>query len=174
MDVTDRGISAAVDAALCLLLVSASVLTVASISPAPEPAEPTASHAVQVLGATSVTVAYRHPDRPSERLARGSLAGLLADAAAMRAADAPGAGSFVRQVRNATRRALARFPGRVAVRVSWRAGPDAPVTGRLRTGPSPPRDADVRAARLEVPVGTPRPNETVSGRAVVVARAWSP
>lgn len=160
----DRGVSAAVDAALCLLLISASVLTLTAVSP-PAPDETTdVRRGAELLGSTTATVAH------GDRVARGTLAALLADAAVL---DARGEArpAYRAGVENATRRALSGLAGEVQVRVRWGPGPDDPAAGTVVVGDAPPRDADVRAARLSVPAGGPI-NRTASGRATVVVRGW--
>ncbi|MFB6120695.1 MAG: hypothetical protein ABEJ68_06215 [Halobacteriaceae archaeon] len=162
----NRGVSAAVDAALCLLLVSASVLTLTAVSPPGPAGETEVRRGAELLGATTATVSYAD----GSRVARGTVAALLADAAVLtaRAGRHP---EFVAGVKNSTRRALAGLPGEMAVRVRWRPTPGAPVAGRLSVGERPPANVDVRAAEFTIPAGG-RANRSARGRAVIVVRGW--
>jgi hypothetical protein len=70
--VTDRGVSTVLDAALCLLLVSGAVATLAHVRTDPEPSRPdTADETADRLGASTARVNYAlaTPDGDVERSA---------------------------------------------------------------------------------------------------------
>lgn len=154
-----RGVSTVVDAALCLLLVSAAALALAGVERSPPPERGDAAAVAESLAATTATVDYRLPasaverDRPRNRTAHGTLASLLADAARLDRRDRPR--GFAARVRTHVETWLRGFDARVQVRV------DAGSPPPLVVGRSPPPDATVDAATLRV------------GRARVVARTWS-
>jgi hypothetical protein len=158
-------VSAAVDAALCLLLVSASVATLTAVSPPETAPEARADRGLELVG-TTATVSYDG----GTRVARGTVGALLADAAVARA-DGGAPPGYVRAVANATRRALAGLAGETQVRVSWRPAPGEPVAGRVTVGAPPPPGVDVRAARTSVAVGSGT-GDARRGRAVLVVRGW--
>jgi hypothetical protein len=170
--VTSRGLSTVVDATLCLLLVSASVLTLVTAVPDGEAEKPDgARRGLELLGSTTAAVEYRAPSPPRNRTARGTVVALLADAAAVRGRDASIRG-FVPAVVNATERATRRVRGRVNVTVRWHPHDGGDAAGRVTVGASPPPAADVNAARLTVPVANAA-DEPARGTAVVVVRTWS-
>ncbi|MFB6155505.1 MAG: hypothetical protein ABEJ22_06385 [Haloferacaceae archaeon] len=174
--------STTLDVTLCLLLVSAGAVTVATTRPpAGTPAATDrADHALETLATSTTTVAYAAPAgesstartrdgaartrTPSTRRARnGTIAALLADAAVgdVRAGErATGAsrdeaprGAFEAAVANETRSAVGAV--RVQVVARWRPYPGATVGGRVAVGPSPPPGVDVHAAATTVPSGLP-------------------
>lgn len=161
----DRGVSAALDAALCLLLVSAAVVTVVTVAPPRDPGPETARRGAALLGATTATVRYEHV-RYGNLSARGTLATLLADAVVLRARDREAVSGFTASVWAATRRALDELGGgdRVQVVARWRPYPEAPVGTTLSVGADPPAASDVRAVQFAVPL-----NETLSTEAALEA-----
>lgn len=176
--------STVVDAALCLVLVSAAVVALADAPTAPPADAGRADAVAETLATSTAAVNYTlapprradgdrdaaagsRVDPPVVRTRHGSLAGLLADGAVgglridgerpTRASD-----GFRRAVREAVAAAL---PVRGRVVASWRPYAGARVEGRLTVGPTPPADARVRAATLTVPSGTSAGNATAAARA---------
>ncbi len=175
-----RAISTAADVTLALLLVGGAVAVVAGGVPVErdDPRSVGSADAADGVArglAATARVEYRvGVDRLDERrIAHVSLASLLARAAVLDAtvdgrrlgAGAPGTDAtgatgrdgggvgFVRAVRATVRGRISRTDVDVAVRARWRPYPDAPIGGSVRVGERPPRDADVHAATLSVPVG---------------------
>jgi hypothetical protein len=161
--VTDRGVSTVLDAALCLLLVSGAVATLAHVPTDPEPSRPdTADETADRLGASTARVNYAlaTPDGDVERSAHGTLAELLADAAVANAtlrsrALSNDSDTFERQVVAVVDRAVARPNVTVMVRATWEPYPGSPVGGTVTSGGAPPPNADVHVATLSVPSGAP-------------------
>jgi hypothetical protein len=163
--------SVALDACLCLLLISAAGVTVTSVHP--ESADPDRADSVaETLAATTATVAYSLRPVPHgadgssstaddatnpeyERTAHGTLASLLARAAVRtvridgEALTETNAG-FTAAVRTVVRE---RLPPRTQVTVSFRPYPGSHLGRELRIGPTPPPDADVHAATINPPSG---------------------
>lgn len=162
---SDRGVATTVDAVLCLLLVSAAVVTLVTAPASPPTDSPTDAHSVAGLLATgTTTVAY------ANRTANGTYANLLADAAAMRAgAENRGdrSSAFVAAVHRAVGRILRGVAAETRVVAAWRPAPDRSVGARVRVGPTPPPGTDVEAASFVV---------SLRGLAQVriVVRTWSP
>ncbi|WP_152529820.1 DUF7284 family protein [Candidatus Halobonum tyrrellensis] len=162
--------STTLDAALCLLLVSAAAVTVVGVpsGTAPDPTSPDRADAVaELVSATTANVSYslapgaeaagldRTGGPEFNRVAHGTLADLLARAA-FRNASVDGAplvrtdADFRRAVRAAVARAL---PARTQVVARWQPYPGAHLGGRVAVGPAPPADTTVHAARVTVPLG---------------------
>lgn len=158
------------DACLCLLLVSAAAVTVASV-PTPDVGVDRADSAADTLAATTsfnytLSPGARRADpelasfdrthgQAFTRHSRGSLASLLGRAA-VRTARIDGelpthtATDFAAKAHGATRAAL---PPKTQVVVSWRPYPGAHLGQTVSIGPTPPADADVNAALVRVPSG---------------------
>lgn len=157
---TDRAVSTVVDVCLCLLLVSASVVTLfAAPAAGDDPAAGTADELASTLAGGTTTVRYE--GTAERRAVHGTYAGLLATAArtnrtpgtAARTNRTPKTGErFRAAVRNATRRLLSGDGWRGRVRATWRPYRGAGVTAVV-AGPSPPPGADVHAATTSVPSG---------------------
>lgn len=170
-----------VDALLCLLLVSAAAVTVATVPETPA-SEARADETAATLAATTASVNYslapgaRRADpalaefsRTSgpefERHSHGTLASLLADAT-VRGVRVGGeqlthaADGFRAAVREET---LTVLPPRTQVVVRWEPYPGSHLGRTVTVGPSPPDGVDVRAARHTVPSGFP-PVDTVDER----------
>jgi hypothetical protein len=171
------------DATLCLLLVSAGAVTVATTVPGESStvAGPSAAATAETLATSTTTVEYslapgieRARPTPVEfhgttgpgfrRTSRGSYAELLADAAVGRASVG---GDRLTHARDglvaAVRRATAAAAGGAHTQVVavWRPYPDAPVRGRVTVGDAPPPTADVRAGTL-VATGPVAPARSVA------------
>lgn len=167
--------STVLDAALCLLLVSASVVTVATTSTDRPTTGDGADAAAATLATSTTTVNYTLtagtrgasgtrvvvPDDsgpPSRRTVHGTFVSLLADAALGRvvvdgerlthARDGLAAG-----VGRAVQAAVGT--ARTQVIAVWRPFPGAPVGGRMTVGDGPPPNADVHAARVSIPSPAP-------------------
>lgn len=167
--------STVLDAALCLLLVSAGTVTLATTTP-PQPSDGSrADAAAETLAASTATVNYTlssgarrasdrrgsrsEPDgRAVDRTAQGTLARLLADATVgnvtvgerrlSRASD---------DFRRETERAVAAAVGTNGMQVVavWRPYDGADVRARVTVGPRPPPRTDVHAASFTVASGFP-------------------
>ena len=173
----ERGVSTLVDAAAFLLLVSVAVGTLATPTVAPDRV-PSASASAERLSTVTANphyslapgarraneslVAFDTTEGPEfERVAHGSVASLLADAAV---GNATVGGrelthtddDFERTVRAAARNATTR---RVRVRAVWTPYPGAPVGGTVTAGPRPPPDARVGVTTLSVDSGVPAARE---------------
>lgn len=167
-----RAVSTALDVAVFLLLVSATVGTL--YLPAPVTSGPDADASLRRLSTVTANpsyslapgarradeslVAFSHTSGPEfERSAHGSLASLLADAAlanlSVAGEQVTHAGDgYERAVRGAVRDATGP---RVHVRAVWRPYPDAPVRGAVEAGRPPPRGARVATATTTLDSGYP-------------------
>ena len=176
--------STVLDAAMCLLLVSAGAVTLVTVPDAggvespvdtggerlsgddPDRADALATTLTTVTASVNYTlapgarrasgtsVAFPHTEGPQfERTSRGTLAGLLADAAVAgvrvdgRRLDHTG-DDFRRGVRART---LETVGANVQVVAVWRPVSDGPIEGRLVVGPDPPADRSVHASVVRVP-----------------------
>ena len=151
-----RAVSTVLDASLCLLLVSASAVTLAGTptgnliragsNPAIDP--DTADRTAELLATSTARVSYAVAD-DSTRTTHDTLAGLLARATR---ADVRGTSDeFVRAVTEEVNRTLRRHTATdIDVQVSARRVGDGANTGRITAGKSPPPTADVHAARFEL------------------------
>jgi hypothetical protein len=190
MDLSDRGVSSVVDAALFALFVGGAILTL-TIPAAPAPETDRADAVADTLGTATADLPYtlapgaarpcgRGVDFPwtsgpsYRRTAHGTIAEHLATAA-VGTATVDGEpvshtyDDFTAAVRNATRNASRNRHQRVAVRAVWAPYPGAPVHGQVDVGPTPPPSADVHAARLTVDSGMPATRR----RALATARNGS-
>lgn len=162
----------ALDACICLLLVSAAAVTVTSV---PQPsAEPDRADGVaETLTATTADVAYSLRPVPGqaesgdgatagvkyERTAHGTLTSLLARAA-VRTVRIDGDpltetnAGFAEAVRAAVRE---RLPARTQVVVRFQPYPGSHLGREMRVGPTPPPNADVNAATVRAPSGVSPP-----------------
>jgi hypothetical protein len=165
-----RAISTVLDVSLCLLLVSASALTLAGTptreeGPGPAVAPEEADRTAALLATSTASVTYRSfssfsPPASAERSAASAaaprnrsvhdtLAGLLASAVAAKASR--NATAFVRAVTRRVGRTLRRadIRARVVARPASTSTPtDRPA--RVVAGPAPPPTADVSAAAFAV------------------------
>jgi hypothetical protein len=163
--------NAALDAGVCLLLVGAAVFGLVTVPDPVETADDGRADAVaESLATTTAAVNYSlgtggggvasdpsmDAPRPVDRTAHGSLAGLLARAAAG-AVEIDGTGRLPPRdgFRAAVREAVAaryEFTG-LRVEAVWRPYRGAPIGGRVAVGPEPPTGQTVHAATLSVPTG---------------------
>jgi hypothetical protein len=159
--------SAALDACLCLLLISAAAITVTS-APASSPDWETdrADAVAETLTAETADVVYTlrpvpgsdgNPEANPEydRLGHGTLASLLADAAirTVRVDGNPLTGTnegFAAAVRETVAQ---RLPDRTRVVVRWEPYPGSHLGRTFAVGPTPPTNADVNAATVRAPSG---------------------
>jgi hypothetical protein len=182
VDVTDRrierGVSTVLDVALCLVLVTAAVLTVAGVQqPQPDPSARAAGETATALSTTTATVSYSlsgvagassTPEFPRtrgpgfERHAHGTLASLLARAALANLSVGGDpvsrlGGPFGEAVRAAVAPQLvgARWRGQVVAR--WEPFPGASMRAAFSVGSEPPPDAAVHVATLAIPSGVEPP-----------------
>lgn len=183
---SDRGVSTVVDVALCLVLVSAAVFTVATVPATDDDADSGSSdadRAAETIAATTVDVEYSvepaigddpdtgslgdvddYDDETLTRAVHGPTAGLLADAAI----------ANVRVDGERVTRAGAEFEDaldaeiaslvptradRLQVVAVWEPYDGAPIRGRATAGTEPPPDADVDSATTTVPSGFPAVRE---------------
>jgi hypothetical protein len=147
-----RAISTVLDVAVFLLLLSASVGTLAMI-PDFQTGPVTVDDTATVLGTTTAKI--EHGVRGSERRAHGTLAVLLGRAAVANSSIegeslAPSRSDFGGQVCSTTRARIAD-PNRTNIAVSWEPYGGAPLRGSVTVGPAPPPAADVTVATLTVP-----------------------
>ncbi|WP_129114865.1 DUF7284 family protein [Halegenticoccus tardaugens] len=169
--------STALDAALCLLLISAGAVTLASVQDE-TPEDGGADATAETLATSTADVSYalslgpRRTGGPSpsspetdraafERTAHGTYAELLSDATVRRPiVNGTRIGrtndGFAREVRRVTRGATGP---RVQVVAAWRPYRGSHVAGTLTVGDTPPSTADVHAATLSVPSGFPATRE---------------
>jgi len=183
-----RATSTVVDATLCLLLVSAAVVTLASgdRARATEGDADSADEIASVLAATTTEVNYSIASGPGdptiERTTSGTVAGLLATAAIVSVptdASTAGARDFQRAVAAVTRETISISDHHVNVRAVWEPYPGAPVAGEVRVGPTPPPTAKVHTATFLVESGLNRSGDAAidvaddeyGAVATVVARA---
>jgi hypothetical protein len=157
--------STVLDVTVCLLLVSAGAVTVATTAPSatPDGHRPGASDRGQTLATTTATVEFTPRtgsggNASRSRTRNGTVAALLADAAVRnlsvgRRAVTASRDRFERGVVNATRAAVGTAG--VSVVARWRPFAGSSIAGVVAVGPSPPRGADVQAATLRVPSGLP-------------------
>jgi hypothetical protein len=167
--------STVLDAALCLLLVGASVGALVGVDPGRDASAgaPDPSADAETLATATATVNYTlapgarrargtdvaFPDAGGpefERTVHGPLSGLLARAALGRAGVAGdpltrARADLVASARESVRAAVGGANTQVVA--DWRPYAGAPVGGRVAVGDDPPPDADVRAARLTVARG---------------------
>lgn len=156
------------DACLCLLLVSAAAVTVATV-PQSSPEPDRADGIAETLTATTAEISYSlrpvpgredaHAGPAYDRTAHGTLASLLAEAA-VRTVHVDGKpltetnGGFAAAVRAAVRE---RLPERTQVIVRFQPYPGAHLGREIRIGATPPPEADVNAATVRAPSGVPSP-----------------
>lgn len=161
---SERGVSTALDATLCLLLVSAAVVTLVTVPGAERDAAATvpgdARSAAGTLAASTAAV------ERANGTANTTVANLLADAALLSAAGESDP-RFAAGVRNATNRTLAGTLGRTAVDAVARNG--TRTVGRFRVGPTPPAGASVESSSFAVPA----PESGRAGEVHIVVRGWS-
>ncbi|WP_224332500.1 DUF7284 family protein [Haloprofundus halobius] len=164
--------SSVLDAALCLLLVSAAAVTLADVPTGADEPAADASRTAEMLSTTTAEVDYtlasgarraddaeRFPvtDGPAfDRRAHGSLAELLAESTtATPRVDGERVthtgDDFRRQVRAAVARAL---PPRTHVVARWRPHVGSSVGASTSVGEEPPASADVHTAVLSVPTAS--------------------
>lgn len=150
--------SAALDACLCLLLISAAAVSVTSVSQ-PETEQDRADAVAETLAVETAQVAYTLQPVESERseaspeydrTTHGTLASLLTQAGVgtVRIDGDPLTRTrrgFVAAVRETVRE---RLPARTQVVVEFRPYPGSHVGRELTVGPTPPANADVHAATV--------------------------
>ena len=158
-----RAVSTVLDASLCLLLVSASVLTLVGI-PTDDGGDPrTADDTAELLATSTARVTHEVGDE--NRTAHDTLAGFLATAAVARGRGGDSQSSsierFERAVTEQVNRTLRRTDGTAQV-IARRESPRAATPGeRVVAGRRPPADADVHAAVFSV------------SNARITVRTWS-
>lgn len=171
---TDRGVSTVVDVGLCLVFVSAAVLTLAvALEDEPEPHDPTtADRTAETLAATTASVDYslapvtddsafgddEFDDDALARVAYGPTAGLLADAAVatirVDGDRVTRAGvDYERSVESTILSDLHASHDRTRVVAVWRPYDGASIEGRTAAGRVPPTDVDVATVAMTVPSG---------------------
>lgn len=138
---TNRALSTALDVSLCVLLVSAAVVTLSTIPADRKDPGPSPAATLGVLGSVTNPYDDRHHATPLERLA----------AAALRDARL-GSRQSDRQ-RQIVRDLLNRTTGSRQVSVRWEPVPGLAVRGEVEVGPDPPQSAAVDTVRTIVPLG---------------------
>jgi hypothetical protein len=138
---SSRGLSTALDVSICLLLVSAAVLTLSTTRvTGPEPAT-APTETLAVLAAVSGNASSGTLSTPIERLA---------------AAAVDVARGNVTRARERTEHVAAllnRTPGSNQVIVIWEPLPSFQTTGEVVVGEAPPPTAGVDAVRVVIPIG---------------------
>jgi hypothetical protein len=179
---TDRAVSSVLDVTVCLLLVSASAVTLVH---APDTSDhdgaDRADAVLEVLTTSTAWVEYEPATRSeseANRTAHGTLAGLLAAGAVANVTGygepvASSAEGFRRAVTAEVRRATARTDARVQVVARSRPVLESRARGRFAVGPSPPSSAEVHAASTTVPWSPSSGHERV-GEVRLTVRTWSP
>jgi hypothetical protein len=163
--------STVLDGLLCLLLVSAAVVTVTTATPHEPTGEGDAADVASTLATTTATVNYTltprfettsveapRADDAFDRTAHGTLAELMARATVARIAIGDdrlwhARDEFVRAVVRAVGGAVRSNHTRITA--VWQPYPDPSIGGRLVVGSRPPPDRPVHAATVEVPSGFP-------------------
>ena len=157
--------STVLDVTLCLLLVSAGAVTLATTTPNDASTGPTttASDRAQTLATTTATVEFapagaENGTESRSRTRNGTVVALLADAAVgnLSVGGEPvseGRSHFAHAVGEATRATVGAVGVDVVAR--WQPFPGSSVGGVAAVGQSPPSDADVHAATVTVPSGLP-------------------
>lgn len=168
----------ALDACLCLLLISAAAVTVTSVTETAGAVDDTnrADAVAETLTATTAEVSYRLQPVPGsndggnpefERVAHGTLASLLADAA-VRTVRVDGTAltgtseGFADAVRETVRE---RLPPRTRVVVRWEPYSGAHIGRQFAVGPSPPPDSDLHAETIRAPSGVDSPSSEAASTA---------
>jgi len=164
----DRAISTVLDAAVFLLLVSAAVGILYTVPQTDDgAADPdVAAESATTLATSIETIEYApapdgdREDAASARPDRGTIAELLAETTVANARldgePLTRAPNHEAAVRNVTRRTIHQIGAdvRIQVRTQWRPLPGSGLRSAILVGPSPPDDADVHAATMEIPVST--------------------
>lgn len=163
--------STVLDGLLCLLLISAAVVTVTTATPREPVGEGHASDVASTLATTTAAVNYTLTPRfettsvdvprsgdTLDRTTHGTLAGLLARAAVARTSIGE---DRLSHARDDFARGVVRTVG-AAIRVNhtqitavWQPYPGSSIEGRLVVGSSPPPDRPVHAATIEASSGFP-------------------
>jgi hypothetical protein len=163
--------STVLDGVICLLLISAAVVTVTTATPREPTGEGRAADVASTLATTTATVNYTLTSRPEsatasdpestaafDRTAHGTLAELLARTAVGRLEID---GRRLSHTRDGLSRAVIRAVGatiranHTRITAVWRPYPGASVEGRIVVGGRPPPDVPVHAARIAAPSGIP-------------------
>lgn len=179
---TDRAVSSVLDVTVCLLLISASALTLTHATTTPDrDGKNRADTTLEILTTSTAWVEYEPtPTSDSNRTAHGTLANLVAAGVASNdSRHDESAASQPDGYRPAVVRAVRKVAIRIDVRmqVIARSPPSSEPSarGRFVVGPSPPQSADVRAASTTVPWG---PTETAQSGSIgeirLTVRTWSP
>ncbi len=174
-----RAVSTVLDVALCLVLMSAAVGVLGIYLAGDEDTghtPETATHAVELLGSTTVSVeytlepvlerapedAYADPDDYTRseltRVTHGPAAGVLADAALANVSLedellTQDGRLFATAIEGPIASEFAVVDGDVAVAAHWTPYEGAPLEGRAHIGPTPSPTADVSSVSMTVPSG---------------------
>jgi hypothetical protein len=158
--------STVLDAVLCLLLISAAVVTVTTATPREPTGEGRAADVASTLATTTASVNYTLtpragttavdvPDRSArfDRTSHGTLAELLARAAVARIEVD---GERLWHARDDFCRAVVRAaqgvvrPNHTRITATWRPYPESSIEGRVVVGNRPPPGRPIHAATVEV------------------------
>lgn len=179
---TDRAISSVLDVTVCLLLLSASALTLTHAPTPTDRGDPDrADTTLEILTTSTAWIEYGPASTAdSNWTAHGTLAGLLAAGAVANGTRSDpdstlATRTFQRAVTEAVLRATVHVDARVQVIARWRASPTTQVRGRFVVGPSPLPSASVSTASTTVPWGpTDDSRESSVGEVRLTVRTWSP
>ncbi|WP_248897498.1 DUF7284 family protein [Haloplanus halobius] len=171
--------STVLDGVLCLLLISAAVVTVTAATPNDPVGEGRAPNVAEALSTTTASVNYTlvapdgspadsAPATTLDRTAHGTLTELLARAAVARIAVDD---RRLSHTRDGLGRAVVRTVG-AAIRANhtqvtavWRPHPGSSITGRIAVGAPPPPGVPVHAATVTGPSGFPAARTAADSRA---------
>lgn len=179
---TNRAVSSVLDVSVCLLLISASALTLTHATTTSGPNESDrADDTLDVLTTSTAWVEYEsRPTSGSNRTVHGTLATLLAAGAvanetAHGPSTAPQSDAFRRAVAGAVHRAAARMDVRMQVIAQAHSSSKTSGQGRFVVGRSPPQSAGVHAASTTVPWELTETAQAGSVAEVrLTVRTWSP
>lgn len=170
-----RGVSTVLDVSLCLLLIGASITTLAVGIPDDGRNTPDSSTVDADTSARTLATVTASISGPTNRTAHGTLAGHLGRAAVANTSlggDTLSEGRYAEAVVTETAETTGR---RVAVTARWEPYPDAPLRGTVAAGQVPPSDAEVTVTRHVVETGIDAPGNAPKSFATLarhLARAY--
>lgn len=138
---SSRALSTALDVSLCVLLVSAAVVTVSTVPPDEKHPGPSPAATLGILGSITEPTDDPHDATPLERLAAAAIS------------DARAGGNQKGRQRKIVEDLLNRTVGNRQVLVRWDPVPGLALQGDIEAGPDPPRSAAVDTVRTIVPLG---------------------
>lgn len=137
---SSRALSTALDVSLCVLLVSAAVVTLSTLPPNGKDPGPSPAATLGLLGSITEPTDDRHTATPIERLAAAAIS------------DARSGGTQKDRQRKIVRALLNRTVGNRQVLVRWNPVPGLALRGDVEVGPDPPQSAAIDTVRTIVPL----------------------